>query len=110
MTSSEVGWQRVETAEMFRQYCADKVLTSEGMTFTIHSDGRISGCVGNGRLSGAWYWRDRFFCRTAKLDGEELGLDCEIIEIRGNQMRYTRDKGKGETSVVLVGAAYPSRP
>lgn len=110
MTSSETGWQRVETEEMFRRAFADKALTSEGMEFTIHSDGRISGRIGTSRLTGAWYWRDRYFCRTAELDGEDLGLDCEIIEILGNQMRYTRDKGNGDTSIVLVGAAYPSRP
>ncbi len=110
MISSEIAWRRVETEEMFRQAVADKVLISEGMRFTIHSDGRISGRIDNSLLTGAWYWRDRYFCRTAELDGEDLGLDCEIIEILGNRMRYTRDKGNGDTTIVLVGATYPSRP
>lgn len=103
MISSQTGWQRVETEELFRQTCTDKVLTSEGMNFTIHSDGRISGRIGDSLLTGAWHWRERYFCRTAQLDGEDLDLDCEIIEVRGNQMRYTRDKGNGDTTIVLVG-------
>lgn len=102
MASSEPGWQRVETEEAFRQAFADKRLSLGDMTFTIHGNGRISGRIGDSRLTGAWYWQDRYFCRTAELDGEDLGLDCEIIETRGNQMRYIRHKGKGEASVVLV--------
>lgn len=102
MTPSETAWRRVETEEMFRQAFADKVLISEGMRFTIHSDGRISGRIGNSLLTGTWHWRDRYFCRTAELDGENLGLDCEIIEMLGNQMRYTRDEGNGDTTVVFV--------
>ncbi|NIA68380.1 hypothetical protein HBA54_07225 [Pelagibius litoralis] len=88
---------------MFRQAFADKVLTSEDMTFTLHADGRISGRIGESLLTGAWYWQDQYFCRTAELDGEDLGLDCEIIERRGHQMRYIRDKGNGEASIVDVG-------
>jgi len=102
LTPSETAWRRVETEEMFRQAVADKTLTSEGMRFVIHSDGRITGRIGSSVLTGRWHWRDGYFCRTAELDGEDLGLDCEIIEMLGNRMRYTRDKGNGETSVVFV--------
>lgn len=81
---------------------SDKPLRGEATVFTIYSDGRILGTVGESRLEGNWYWSDGYFCRTATVDSEDLGLDCEIIEQRGREMRYTRDMGRGETSIVAL--------
>lgn len=102
MTSAKSGWRRIETEMAFRQAIVDRMVTSEGMRFTIHSDGRISGRIDHKCLTGTWYWIDRYFCRTARLDGEDLGLDCEVIEIRGGRMRYTRDKGRGGATIVMI--------
>ena len=100
--ASDTGWQRIETNELFVVAIADKTLLGDGMEFTIHSDGRITGTVDGLQLSGSWYWSEGYFCRFAELDGEDLGLDCEVIEQSGNQMRYTRQKGEGTSSIVDV--------
>ncbi|WP_157973486.1 hypothetical protein [Tropicimonas sp. IMCC34043] len=72
------------------------------MAFVLHADGRMSGRIGGGDLTGTWYWSEGFFCRTAQRDGEDLGLDCEAIEVLGDRIRYTSDKGTGDASIVRV--------
>lgn len=95
-------WRRVKTREEFVEAFADRSLVDEGIRFTISADGRISGSVDEQHFSGNWYWSDGYFCRTVCLNGEDLGLDCEIIERCADQMRYTRDKGDGDTSIVTI--------
>ena len=96
------GWRRIETREEFVEAFADKPLVDEGIRFVISADGRISGSVDKQQFSGEWHWSDGYFCRTVCLDGEDLGQDCEVIERRGYQMRYTREKGRGDTSIVEI--------
>ncbi|HCQ66552.1 MAG TPA: hypothetical protein DIU07_16015 [Rhodobacteraceae bacterium] len=103
MDDPTARWVRLDTERAFREAFADKRFAGEGFQFTIHADGRLTGQFGAARLDGRWHWRDGYFCRTASLDGEDLGLDCEIIEYRPGEMRYTRDKGAGERTVVAFG-------
>ena len=98
-------WRRVETEAAFRAAFADRVLEGDGIVFTIHGDGRMTGQVDGATLSGRWVWREGMFCRTATLDGTDLGTDCEVIEADGGRMRYIRDGGRGAASVVTVRAA-----
>jgi len=102
MDDASAHWSRIETEREFADAFAGKTFVGDGIVFTLHADGRITGTVGTARLQGNWYWRGGYFCRTATLEGEDLGLDCEIIEKRPGEMRYTRDKGAGERSVVSI--------
>lgn len=99
---------RVRTLEVFRARVTGRLLTGEGLVFTIHSDGRISGRADGLEFSGAWLWRDGLFCRTAELDGIDLGADCEVIEVSGPLMRYTRNEGEGSASIVTIGHPAPA--
>ena len=92
---------------MFRQRVSGRLLTGDGLIFVIYSDGRISGTAGGKRFSGSWVWRDGFFCRTAELEGEDIGADCEIIEVSGGLMRYTKNKGAGTSAIIKIGEATP---
>lgn len=99
------GWARVETREAFVAAFADRPLQGEGMRFVIHSDGRLTGRVGDAPLRGDWVWRDGLFCRRAWLGEEDLGLDCEVIERRGAQMRYAGDGGRAAPRIVSLAAS-----
>lgn len=88
------------TREEFVNLFTGVTLVLDGLRFIIHDDGRIIGNVGDLPLYGHWYWEDGFFCRTANLDGAPLELECEIIEYCDDQMRYTRNRGNGEASIV----------
>jgi len=97
-----MNWRRIKTEMEFQEAFADKTFVGEGAVFTIHSDGRMTGGIGDSHFLGQWYWDSGYFCRTAILDGEALELDCEVIEILANQMRYTRGKGAGRSTVVTI--------
>lgn len=105
--SDEVIWQRVRTVGMFCEQITGKHLTGEGLDFVIYPDGRIAGTADGKKFYGSWVWRDGFFCRKAELEGEDLGVDCEVIEISKDRMRYTRDKGVGVSAVVEIGENVP---
>jgi hypothetical protein len=100
--SAEINWLRLDTEKAFRKEFAGQTFTGEGARFTIHQDGTLTGMIGESVLVGAWYWQGDLFCRTATLDGEDLGLDCEVIEKSDNQMRYTRQGGAGRSTIVVI--------
>lgn len=95
-------WTRIMTEAEFISYVADRPLRAEGICFTIRSDGTMTGEIDGAPLAGQWIWRDALFCRRAALGGEELGSDCEVIEVAGNRMRYIREEGRGVASVVEI--------
>ena len=102
MSTHSNTWKRIETEADFRRAFADKSFVGSDARFTIHADGRLTGDIGGSRLFGTWYWDNGYFCRTANLDGETLGLDCEVIEESSGRMRYTRDSGNGSSTIVTV--------
>ena len=102
MSSAEQIWTRINTERDFRSHVLDRLWTADGMDFTIQSDGHLTGMVDGEPLTGRWTWSDCYFCRTAELAGEDLGRDCEIIEVREDEMRYTRNMGKGEATIVRL--------
>ncbi len=97
------AWLRIETREAFVSAFADRPLYgSEGMVFTIHASGRLTGTIDGNELTGEWTWRDGLFCRRASLGGEDLGVDCEVIFRRGGEMKYRGDKGAASPVIVSL--------
>ncbi|GGB07347.1 hypothetical protein [Allosediminivita pacifica] len=90
------------TEAKFIARVTDRPLRAEGICFTIRSDGGMTGEIDGVPLAGQWIWRDALFFHWAALGGEELGSDCELIEVRGNRMRYIREEGRGAASVVEI--------
>ena len=95
-------WKRIETEAEFRKAFVDRSLVGDDACFTIHADGGLTGEIGGSDLSGTWYWDGGYFCRTATLDDDKLGLDCELIEQSSDRMRYTRDRGNGMSTIVTI--------
>ncbi len=98
--SGSKAWKRVTTREEFCRLFADRELSQGDLSFTIHSDGKLTGYVDGLALSGTWAWEEGYFCRRAYLAEEDLGTDCELIESDGHRMRYFPDKGKGSARIV----------
>jgi hypothetical protein len=102
MSARRTTWTRIETETEFRNAFVGRSFVGDGARFTIHADGGLTGEVAGSLLSGTWYWDGGYFCRTATLDGETLGLDCELIEEATDRMRYTRDRGRGSSTIVTI--------
>lgn len=103
---SDPDWIAVHTKCAFNDTVVDRILSADGIEFVIHSDGTMSGTIDGGTFRGNWYWEGPYFCRTAEFKGENLGFDAEVIEVNESQMRYTRNRGLGEYSVVQIGAKF----
>lgn len=94
------AWERITTAQQFLDRVAGRTFVTEtGNTFTSHPDGRVTGTWGGNEMTGRWEWHSGFWCRNVRVGGQESGTDCQTLELRGNQLRSTRDQGRGEAAV-----------
>ena len=92
-------FKRIKNEKQMRQLVVGKKMVSDtGYTF-INADGTLKGKFGAKNFSGSWLWSGRFWCRNGVLDGKEIGSDCQVWEIDGNKVRFTRKKGKGDAVV-----------
>ena len=87
----------------FLDAVAGKKLISGETWFVISADGKISG-VGrnNAKVVGAWAWNKRYWCRNVVVGDKQLPEDCQKVSIDGNQVTFTRDKGKGESGTFTI--------
>ncbi len=95
------GWQRITTEQQYRERIVGRqILTTEGNRFTSHADGRLTGEWGGQRMVGGWQWHQGFYCRNVRVGSHpETGTDCQLVEIRGNDVRKTRNQGRGEAGI-----------
>ncbi|WP_421701313.1 hypothetical protein [Aliiroseovarius sp.] len=99
MPTNAASWRRVTAREEFCALFAEKLLRGpDGLLFTLHADGQLTGHVNGDAFSGQWRWLDGYFCRDLG-DGRE---ECETIETDGTRMRYIRNKGAGAAVIVSI--------
>ena len=75
-----------------------------GMCLT---DGTMTGEFNGRKLTGYWYWDDRFFCRTIRLGGESLGSDCQTVFISDDEVTLVRSRGQGQGESVTYRLSAP---
>ena len=100
-TAEAQGWERVITEQQFRDRIVDRrIVTPEGNSFTPHADGSVTGQWGGQPMVGGWQWYQGMWCRNVRVgQSPEIGTDCQLIELLGNEIRSTRDQGRGEPGV-----------
>ena len=91
------GFQRIEDEVKFLNAIEDRQLKRFGIRLQVSGDGQILGRAFGQKVSGDWDWKDGFFCRDLYLGGRELDPDnCQLVEIKGNTVRFTSDMGQGD--------------
>lgn len=95
------SFKHIRSDKDFRKYVVGKTLSSPSGkgNFRATSDGKISGKVPKGKIVGVWQWSGGFFCRNVRIGSNELGTQCQKVEISGGQLKLTREKGKGDSVV-----------
>ncbi|WP_424977841.1 hypothetical protein [Leisingera sp. S232] len=77
-----------------------KKLVSGNSWIVASADGKLTGVSRKGeKITGAWIWHKRFFCRNIYLGQTRLPEDCNTVSIDGNTATFTRDKGKGKATI-----------
>ena len=97
------GYQRVDGRDRFLSVVKDRDLTRLGIRVQVTDRGQIIGRAFGRSVSGAWLWRDGYFCRDLYWGGSELDLgNCQLVEVNGNSVRFTSDKGAGESAALRL--------
>lgn len=89
-------FDRVESRDEFVQLVAGRALTRFGITLNVSPGGEIEGRAFGQPVKGAWRWDGGYFCRDLAFGKESLGPNCQVVEKRGEVLRFTADEGKGD--------------
>lgn len=95
LAASEDRFQRVDDRDAFVELMRRGTLNRFGISLKVEPDGRIEGRAFGRDVSGAWNWRDGFFCRDLNWGSTELGPNCQEVLVSGRLVRFTSDEGSG---------------
>ena len=79
---------------------AGKALTNRlyNLTLSVSPDGQIAGSALGWEVTGSWAWQDGFFCREMAWGGDPIPYNCQLVEVDGDEMRFTVDQGAGDSA------------
>ena len=80
----------------------DLRLALYGITLNVSANGQISGQAVGAPVTGNWSWEGGFFCRDMDWGDRNIGYNCQLVEVGGNQMRFTVDRGAGQSAVFTI--------
>jgi hypothetical protein len=69
-----------------------------GISLAVGADGSIGGTAQGDRVTGRWSWEDGYFCRTLSWGSRSWPFDCQLVEVDGSRLRFTADRGQGDTA------------
>jgi hypothetical protein len=53
-------------------------------------------------VTGSWTRSDGYFCRTLKARDKVFGRNCQLVQKKGNRLRFNADKGAGQTAALRI--------
>ena len=102
LVPEDTPMQRVETLDTFLKIINAGNLRRFGIRLEVEGDGSITGIAFGRKITGAWEWRDGYFCRELFWGSTELGANCQEVKITGNTVRFTSDRGSGDFADLKV--------
>lgn len=97
-TSAAAEFSKVEDEAKFVALVSGKELKRPFVKLEVSPEGQISGYGAAWPVTGAWTWADGFFCRDLFWGGDPLGYNCQQVEASGDRIRFTSDKGAGDSA------------
>lgn len=92
-------FKRVTDRDNFVSLVNNRDLTRLGIRLKVSDGGKITGRAFGQRVSGDWNWTSGFFCRDLYLNDDVLDENnCQTVEVSGNTLRFTSDKGSGDSA------------
>lgn len=89
---------KVSDRNAFLKLVQGKELSRPLVRLRVTVDGRITGKGAGWDVSGKWVWQDGYFCRDLNWGGDALGYNCQEVAAKGNRIRFTSDKGQGDSA------------
>ena len=94
-TAQADSFQRIDERDGFVSLVKNRSLTRLGIRLKVGHDGKITGRAFGRKVTGAWSWNGGYFCRDLYVGGDDLGPNCQMVQVQGDTMRFTSDKGQG---------------
>lgn len=85
----------ITSRDNFVQVIEGRELTRFGIRLNVTGDGDINGRAFGTPVTGDWSWDGGFFCRDLFWGDRNLGSNCQQVEINGDTLRFTTDRGAG---------------
>ncbi|MEY1557704.1 dihydrodipicolinate reductase [Yoonia sp. R2331] len=84
----------------FLALIADRSLTNRlyNLSLDVAPSGQIAGSAMGWDVTGTWSWQGGFFCREMAWGGDPIPYNCQLVEVAGNEMRFTTDQGAGDSA------------
>ena len=95
-TSQTSQWIKEE--DEFINLINGKKLKRFLIELSVETDGTITGTGAGTSVTGSWSWQDNYFCRNLSWGNRDLGSDCQKVELRGQKLLFTSDRGSGSTA------------
>jgi hypothetical protein len=73
-----------------------------GLTLNLADDGTITGRAVGYDITGSWAWEDGYFCRDMDWSGYPIDYNCQLVEVNGDRIRFTVDRGAGDDAVLRI--------
>ncbi len=97
--AAQAEFTQVTNQDEFLRLVEGKKLTRPFVELTVDPNGSIEGMGARWEVTGNWTWRDGYFCRDLFWGGDELGYNCQEVRAYNGRLRFTSDKGKGQSAV-----------
>jgi hypothetical protein len=89
---------KISDRDQFVQLVSGKTLSRTLVSLKVSPDGNIMGNGAGWDINGNWAWRDGYFCRELNWGGDDLGYNCQEVRVNGSKIRFTSDKGSGDSA------------
>ena len=97
-TSAAAEFTKVDSQEEFVSIVLGKELRRPFVKLEVSPQGGISGIGAAWAVTGNWTWREGYFCRDLFWGGDPLGYNCQEVKAKDNRIRFTSDKGQGDSA------------
>ena len=92
---------RVDDRSQFMSIVEGRDLTRLGISLKVGA-GSINGKAFGSTVKGAWNWKDGYFCRSLYWGNKNLGDNCQAVDVSGNTIRFTSDRGAGQSAELTL--------
>ena len=87
---------RITTKSAFLELVVAHEFTARETVLQYTDDGKMVGVARGMRIEGTWDWANGALCRTATLGATDLGHDCLVVHVDGDNLILVRNNGLGQ--------------
>jgi hypothetical protein len=98
-------FQRVQDKAEFVNLVAGKELSilrpfylRNAIKLQVSEQGSIAGTALRKPVVGAWRWENGYFCRDLRFGDDDIGANCQVVVVNGDQVRFIADQGQGDSA------------